>query len=32
VRPGEHLFIVKGIDQWRKRERASMMAPRGRRR
>ena len=29
VRPGEHLFIVKGIDQWRKRERASMMGPRG---
>src|SRR2546430_7832639 len=24
VRPGEHLFIVRGIDQWRKRERASM--------
>jgi hypothetical protein len=30
VRPGEHLFIVKGIQQWRKRERASMMAPHGR--
>jgi hypothetical protein len=30
VRPGEHLFIVKGINQWRKRERASMMVPRGR--
>jgi Septum formation initiator len=30
VRPGEHLFIVKGIQQWRKRERASMMGPRGR--
>jgi hypothetical protein len=30
VRPGEHLFIVKGIQQWRHRERASMMAPRGR--
>jgi hypothetical protein len=30
VRPGEHLFIVKGINQWRKRERASMMAHRGR--
>jgi hypothetical protein len=30
VRKGEHLFIVKGIDQWRKRERASMMGPRGR--
>ena len=29
VRPGEHLFIVKGIDQWRKRVRASMMGPRG---
>ncbi len=28
VRPGEHLFIVKGIEQWRKRERASL-APRG---
>jgi Septum formation initiator len=24
VRPGEHLFIVKGIDQWRKRERESL--------
>jgi cell division protein FtsB len=30
VRPGEHLFIVKGIREWRKRERASMMAHRGR--
>jgi cell division protein FtsB len=30
VRPGEHLFIVRGIDQWRKRERASMMPRRGR--
>jgi hypothetical protein len=30
VRPHEHLFIVKGIQQWRKRERASMTAPRGR--
>jgi hypothetical protein len=30
VRPGEHLFIVKGINQWRKRVRASMMAHRGR--
>ena len=30
VRKGEHLFIVKGISQWRKRERASMMGPRGR--
>ena len=28
VRPGEHLFIVKGIQQWRHRERASMMAKR----
>ena len=24
VKPGEHLFIVKGIDQWRKRLRASL--------
>jgi len=24
VRPGEHLFIVKGINEWRKRERASL--------
>jgi cell division protein FtsB len=23
VKPGEHLFIAKGINQWRKRERAS---------
>jgi cell division protein FtsB len=23
VKPGEHLFIVKGINEWRKRERAS---------
>jgi hypothetical protein len=30
VRPGEHLFIVKGINEWRQRERASMMAHRGR--
>jgi Septum formation initiator len=30
VRPGEHLFIVKGIRQWRKLQRASMMAHRGR--
>jgi Septum formation initiator len=30
VRPGERLYIVKGIPQWRKRERASMMAHRGR--
>jgi len=29
VHRGEHLFIVKGIEQWRKRERASMMGPRG---
>lgn len=28
VRPGEHLFIVKGIPQWRKRERASLMGRR----
>ena len=28
VRPGERLYIVKGIEQWRKRERAMMM-PRG---
>ena len=30
VRPGERLYIVKGINDWRKRERASMMARRGR--
>ena len=30
VKPGERLYIVKGIDQWRKRERASMMGPRAR--
>jgi D-serine deaminase-like pyridoxal phosphate-dependent protein len=30
VHPGEHLFIVKGINEWRKRERASMMPARGR--
>ena len=30
VRKGEHLFIVKGINEWRKRERASMMAHGGR--
>ena len=24
VSPGEHLFIVKGINEWRKRERAGM--------
>jgi Septum formation initiator len=29
VRPGEHLIIVKGIPEWRKRERDSL-APRGR--
>jgi hypothetical protein len=29
VRPGEHLFIVKGINEWRKRERSSL-SPRGR--
>jgi hypothetical protein len=30
VRKGEHLFIVKGINEWRQRERARMMAHRGR--
>ena len=30
VKPGEHLFIVKGIQQWRKRERASMIGHGGR--
>jgi len=30
VKPGERLYIVKGIEQWRKRERASMMGPRAR--
>jgi hypothetical protein len=30
VRPHEHLFIVKGIQQWRARERASMMVHRAR--
>jgi hypothetical protein len=30
VKPGERLYIVKGIEQWRKLERASMMSPRGR--
>jgi hypothetical protein len=30
VKPGEHLFIVKGINEWRKQLRASMMARRGR--
>jgi cell division protein FtsB len=29
VRPGERLYIVKGINQWRKLQRASMMAHRG---
>jgi cell division protein FtsB len=29
VKPGEHLFIVKGINRWRKLQRASMMAHRG---
>ncbi len=24
VRPGEHLFIVKGITQWRKREKQTL--------
>jgi len=28
VRPGEHLYIVKGIAQWRRRERSSL-SPRG---
>jgi len=27
VKPGEKLFIVKGIEQWRRRERATMMGP-----
>jgi|SRR5579884_4410688 len=30
VKPGEHLFIVKGINRWRKLLRASMMAHGGR--
>ncbi|MHB8469879.1 MAG: hypothetical protein ACYDCH_09010 [Gaiellaceae bacterium] len=30
VRPGERLYIVKGIREWRKHLRASMMAHRGR--
>jgi hypothetical protein len=30
VRPGERLYIVKGINRWRKAQRASMMAHRGR--
>jgi hypothetical protein len=29
VRKGEHLYIVKGINQWRKVQRVSMMAHRG---
>ena len=29
VRPGERLYIVKGINEWRKQQRASMMAHRG---
>jgi Septum formation initiator len=29
VRPNERLYIVKGINQWRKQQRASMMAHRG---
>jgi cell division protein FtsB len=29
VRPGERLYIVKGINHWRKQQRASMMAHRG---
>ena len=29
VRPGERLYIVKGINDWRKQQRASMMAHRG---
>ena len=29
VRPGERLYIVKGINNWRKQQRASMMAHRG---
>jgi cell division protein FtsB len=29
VRPGERLYIVKGINQWRKQQRVSMMAHRG---
>jgi cell division protein FtsB len=27
VKPNEHLFIVKGINGWRKRERASLARP-----
>jgi len=30
VKPGEHLYIVRGINKWRKQQRASMMAHRGR--
>ena len=30
VRPGERLYIVRGINHWRKLQRASMMAHRGR--
>jgi cell division protein FtsB len=30
VKPGEHLFIVKGINAWRQRERRSL-SPHGRR-
>ena len=30
VRPGEHLYIVKGIDAWRRRQRTSI-PPHGRR-
>ena len=30
VKPGEHLYIVRGIDKWRKQQRASMMAHSGR--
>ena len=29
VRPGERLYIVKGINAWRKQQRVSMMAHRG---
>jgi len=28
VRPGEHLFIVKGINEWRKHERESLKGKR----
>jgi cell division protein FtsB len=30
VKPGEHLFIVRGINDWRRAQRASMMPARGR--